>query len=143
MVLLVERLKPSTLQALRNSGQFGPFYERKISETNFKLLSSNHTTVKQNMNNMKTNTEMNINTDMNAASTPVPNISRRAKGFKAVVVMLSLTALCLSYRAANEAVALYGVLEKVQATLASEQSALAQATARMQISETKHSVAGL
>jgi len=93
------------------------------------------------MNNMKTNTEMNINAEINPASTQTPN-ARRGKGLKGVVVALSLVALCLSYRAATEAMALYGVLEKVQATLAQEQSVKAQVATGQQISETKHAVAG-
>jgi len=95
------------------------------------------------MNNMKTNTEMNINAEINPLSLPAQNVTRRAKALKAVVVILSLTALCLAYRAANEAVALYGVLEKVQATLANEQSVQAQITVGGHISETKSSLAGL
>jgi hypothetical protein len=91
---------------------------------------------------MKTDTEMNINAELNPVSTPMP-ITRRGKGLKALVVALSLLALGLSYRAATEAVALYGVLEKVQAALANEQRAQAQSTAGIQISETKPPVAGL
>ena len=87
---------------------------------------------------MKTNTEMSINAE---SSTPKPN-PRHGKGLKALVVALSLLALCLSYRAATEAVALYGVLEKVHAAFANEPSAQAQ-SAETQISETKPSVAGL
>ena len=91
---------------------------------------------------MKINTEMNTNADNNSVLTQGPNL-RRAAGLKVVMVALSLLALGLSYRAATEAVALYGVLEKVQATLANEQIAEAQFTARAQLSETKHSIAGL
>lgn len=90
---------------------------------------------------MKTKTETNINAENNPASTQAPNARR--KGLKAVVVALSLVALCLSYRAATEAVALYGVLEKVQAALAQEQGIKAQIASDLQIVETKHSVAGL
>jgi hypothetical protein len=94
------------------------------------------------MNNMKMTTEMNNNAEINSATqTPGPN--RSAKALKAMVIMLSLTALCLSYRAASEAMALYGVLENVQATLAQEQSIQAQAASGRQISETKHALAGL
>jgi hypothetical protein len=119
----------------------GLFPQKKISETKHNLVSNNHTTVNNNMNNMKTNIETNITTATNSMQTP--GISRRGAGLKAVVIILSVTALCLSYRAANEAVALYGVLDKVQATLANEQSMQAQAAAHVQISETKTSVAGL
>jgi len=105
-------------------------------------VSNNHTTVNQNMNNMKTNTEMNISTDINPAATQSPS-ARSAQGLKAVMVILSVVALCLSYRAANEAVALYGVLDNVQATLANEQSVQAQFAGGLQNSETKPSVAGL
>ena len=90
---------------------------------------------------MKTNTETNMTTESN--SLPAPGVDRRGKGLKVAVIILSLTALCLSYRAASEAVALYGVLEKVQASFAAEQSIKAQATMHVQISETKSPVAGL
>jgi hypothetical protein len=93
-----------------------------------------------NINNMKTNTETSTNSDLNI---PPAAPRRAANSLKAVVVILSLTALCLSYRAANEAIDLYGVLDKVQTTLNNEQSVKAQATATVQISETKPSVAGL
>ena len=89
---------------------------------------------------MKTNIETNTNSDLNAMPTAP---GRAAAALKAVVVILSLTALCLSYRAANEAVALYGVLDKVQATLANEQAVQAHVAAGTQISETKSSAAGL
>ena len=89
---------------------------------------------------MKTNIETNPNSDVAPAA---QKLSLRGRGLKAVLVILSLTALCLSYRAAREAVALYGVLEKVQATLANEQTVKAQATSPVQISETKPAVAGL
>ena len=112
----------------------------KISETKSGLVSNNHTIVKQNTNNMKTNIETNMNTDINTAASKV---SRPAFALKIIVAVLSLTALCLSYRAANEAVALYGVLEQVQAALANEQNIKSQAAAREQISETKPSLAGL
>ena len=111
--------------------------DRKFFETKSNLVSNNHTTV--NIKNMKTNIETNTNSDLNATPTAP---GRAAASLKAVVVILSLTALCLSYRAANEAVALYGVLDKVQATLANEQTVQAHATGT-QISETKSSVAGL
>jgi len=87
---------------------------------------------------MKTNIETNTNSNLN------PTAPRRAaNSLKAVVVILSLTALCLSYQATNEAVALYGVLDNVQTTLANEQSVKAQTTAGVPISETKSSVAVL
>ena len=106
-------------------------------------MSNNHTTVKQNMNTMKMNTEMNNNAEINQASTQMPGVNRSVKALKATVIILSLTALCLSYRAASEAMALYGVLEKVQATLAQEQSIKAQVASSRQISETKPALAGL
>ena len=95
------------------------------------------------MNTMKMNTEMNNKAEINPAPVQTPDVNHRANVLKATVIILSLTALCLSYRAASEAVALYGVLEKVQATLAQEQSIKAQVASGLQISETKHSVAGL
>jgi hypothetical protein len=115
---------------------------KKDSETKSEVASNNHTTVQRNTNNMKTNTEMNINAQPNPISTPTPN-TRRGKGLKALVVALSMLALGLSYRAATEAVALYGVLEKVHATWATEQGAQAQPNERIQISETKPAVSGL
>jgi hypothetical protein len=54
-----------------------------------------------------------------------------------------VTALCLSYRAATEAVALYRVLDKVYTALSSEQSLQTQAAAHVQIFETTPAVAGL
>jgi hypothetical protein len=91
------------------------------------------------MDNMKTNIETTTTTDNNPMHTS--SNSRKRTGLKAVLVILSLTALCLSYQAANEAVALYGLLEKVQTALADEQSL--RTTAQMQNSETKPLVAGL
>jgi len=91
--------------------------------------------------NMKTNLETNMNSDI--ITTAAPKASRRGQGLKAAVVILSLAALWLSYRAANEAAALHGILEKVQAALSHEQSVKAQAATAVQISETKSSVAGL
>ncbi len=97
-----------------------------------------------NINNLKANTEMNTNSDLNTAAAPVIRASRRPSTFlKVGTFILSLTALCLSYQAANEAVALYGVLDKVQDTLATEQFVKAQMTAGTRISETNPSVAGL
>jgi hypothetical protein len=118
------------------------FCNRKISETKAELVSNNHTVVKQNKNNMKTNieTNTNMNTDI---TTGTSNAARPAFALKVIVAILSLTALCLSYRAANEAVALYGVLEQVQAALANEQNIKSQASAGWQIYETKPSLAGL
>lgn len=119
------------------------FLNQKNSETKVELVSNNHTTVKQNMKNMKSNTEMNVISHNDAASAVAAGALRRAKTLKVTVVILSLTALGLSYRAASEAMALYGVLEKVQATLAQEQIIKAQVASSLQISETKHSIAGL
>ncbi|HEX5220841.1 MAG TPA: hypothetical protein VFZ59_14830 [Verrucomicrobiae bacterium] len=88
------------------------------------------------------NTEMNFNADLNPVSAQTPK-PRDGKVLKSLVVALSMLALGLSYRAAAEAVALYGVLEKVQAALAAEQGAWAQSAEPIQISETKPSVSGL
>lgn len=93
-----------------------------------------------NINNMKTNIETNTHSDNNPAS-PAPR--RPATGLKAVVVILSIAALCLSYRAANEAVALYGVLEKVHDAMAQEQQLKSHVTADQRISETIPPLAGL
>lgn len=93
-----------------------------------------------NINNMKTNTETNTPSDNH----PAPSAPRRpATGLKAAVVILSLAALCLSYRAASEAVALYGVLEKVHDTMDQEQLVRSHVTAGQRISETIPPVAGL
>lgn len=92
-----------------------------------------------NINHMKTNIETTIHSD-NAA----PAASRPAStGLKAAVVILSLAALCLTYRAATEAVALYGVLEKVHDTMAEEQLVKSHVTASHRISETIPPLAGL
>ena len=107
-------------------------------------MSNTHTKTHNNINNKKTNTEMNTNTDTNTTMTPTANTtSARRMGLKVGAVTLSLVALCLSYQAANEAVALYGVLDKVQDTLAAEQMIKAQAASVARISETNPSVAGL
>lgn len=89
---------------------------------------------------MKTNIETNLTTGSRSLQTP---ISAGGKGLKVALIVLSVTALCLAYRAANEAAALYGVLEKVQAALATEQIIKTHATTHVQISETKPVVAGL
>ena len=92
------------------------------------------------INYMTTNIDTNTNSDINAtSSTP----RRQGNGLKAVVVILSLIALCLSYRAATEAAALYRVLDKVHDTLAHEQQVKAQVVASPRISETISPLAGL
>ena len=97
-----------------------------------------------NNNNMKTNTEVSTNSETTIApAQPGRGERRAAGGLKVLVTILSLTALALSYRAANEAVALYGILDKIQAALANEQSMKGQAAANRQISETKPAIAGL
>ena len=89
---------------------------------------------------MKTNIETSTHSDNN----PAPSAPRRpATGLKAVVVILSIAALCLSYRAASEAVALYGLLEKVHDTMAQEQLMKSHVTAYQPISETIPPLAGL
>jgi len=93
-----------------------------------------------NINNMNTNIETNTHSDNN----PAPSARRRPTlGLKVTVVALSLIALALSYRAATEAVALYGVLDKVQDTLAHEQTVKAQVAGRLRNFETIPPVAGL
>ncbi len=100
------------------------------------------------INNEKANTEMNttaINNDSNpSASQPARPVSRRVvTGLKVGTVMLSLIALGLSYRAANQAVALYGVLNEVQTALANEHEMKFQYATSRQIAETKTATAGL
>lgn len=95
-------------------------------------------------NTMKTNTEVSTSSETTTAlAQPGRGGRRTAGGLKVLVTILSLTALALAYRAADEAVALYGVLDKIQASLAFEQSMKEQAAANRQISETNPAIAGL
>jgi hypothetical protein len=113
-------------------------------ETKSNLASNIHTTMDKRINDLKTNTEMNTNSGTNPAPTPMASAARRsATSLKLGAAILSLTALYLSYRAANEAVALYGELEAVQDTLAAAQFGKVQIADGTGISETKKSVAGL
>ncbi|MFO1512184.1 MAG: hypothetical protein U1F83_04600 [Verrucomicrobiota bacterium] len=93
---------------------------------------------------MKPNTERDLNSEANTTSTPTHVLPRRpATVLKIATVMLSLAALGLSYQAANQAIALYGVLDKLQDALAQEQLIKAHTTEAARNSETISPVAGL
>jgi len=96
------------------------------------------------VNLMKTDTAMNTDTESHATSTHSNPAARHPRAvMKVATVVLALTALCLSYQAANEAVALYGMLAQAQDALAHEQVIRSQAADTALISETIAPVAGL
>jgi len=96
------------------------------------------------VNPMKTSTEMQIDTESHESSTQSNPAARRPGAIlKVSTVMLSLAALCLSYQAANEAVALYGMLAQAQDALAHEQLVRSQVADSAAIAETIPPVAGL
>lgn len=98
------------------------------------------------INNTKMNSDMTTTEPTTAPAQTLPAPRRPRPVLKMATVMLSLVALCLSYRAAGEAIALYGVLEKVQDALAHEQMVKSQAAPvvpRAEIAETKSGTAGL
>jgi len=66
---------------------------------------------------MKTELETNMNADTHSRASSTPR-RRAGQALKAAVMALSVVAFGLSYQAASEAVAVYGILEQAQDALA-------------------------